>query len=67
VQYCSTWASSTLIILFSEILNFSKRKKKTVKENTESDGIFGNISFVEMESLKLINYLTHVEVAKVLR
>jgi hypothetical protein len=48
-------------------LNFSKRKKKTVKENTESDGIFGNISFVEMESLKLINYLTHVEVAKVLR
>ncbi len=31
-----------------------------MNENKESDRIFENISFVEMESLKLINYLTNV-------
>jgi hypothetical protein len=30
------------------------RKKKMLKENEESDEIFGNILFVEMESSKLI-------------
>ncbi len=31
-----------------------------LKENKESDGIFVNISFVEIESSKLINYLTNM-------
>jgi hypothetical protein len=39
-----------------------KLKKKLdfffLKENKESDEIFENISFVEMESSKLINYST---------
>jgi hypothetical protein len=29
--------------------------KKILKENEESDGIFGNVSFVEMESSELID------------
>jgi hypothetical protein len=36
-------------------LKFSEEKNKNLKENKESDGIFGNISFVEMESSNLIN------------
>jgi hypothetical protein len=31
-----------------------------LKENKESDGVFVNISFVEMESSKLINYSTNM-------
>jgi hypothetical protein len=43
-------------------------KKKNVKEIKESDGIFENISFVGMESSKLIIIQqTCVEVAKVPR
>jgi hypothetical protein len=38
----------TLIILFSENIFF-------LEENKESDKILGDISFVEMESEKLIN------------
>jgi hypothetical protein len=40
----ATWASSTLDILFSEMLKFSTKKKKKnleiifLKENKESDG-----------------------------
>jgi hypothetical protein len=30
-------------------------EKKNLKENEESDEIFGNVSFVEMESSKLID------------
>jgi hypothetical protein len=45
------WASSILIILFSEMLTFSKnacfQEKKIPKENKESDEIFENISLVE--------------------
>ncbi len=38
-----------------------------MKENKEYDEIFENVSFVEMEFSKLIDYLTkYVEVAKVL-
>jgi hypothetical protein len=45
-------ASSTLIILFSEMLTFSKNicfpeKNKIPKENKESDEIFENISLVD--------------------
>jgi len=43
----TTWRSATL-------LKFSE--KNFLKENKGSDGIFENISFVEMESSKLINY-----------
>jgi hypothetical protein len=31
-----------------------------LKENTRSDGIFGNLLFFEMELSKLINYLTNM-------
>lgn len=46
------------IILFRQMLNFSNKlyiykKKKNLKENEESDGIFRNISFVDMKSSKL--------------
>jgi hypothetical protein len=39
------------------MLKFSKKRKKFpevffLKENKESDGIFGNISFVKMKSSK---------------
>jgi hypothetical protein len=44
-------ASLTLIILFSEMLEISENIF-FLKENKESDKIFGNISFVEMESAK---------------
>ncbi len=44
----------TLITSFSEILKFSKKKKSEVfffvKENKESDGIFDNVSFLEIKS-----------------
>jgi hypothetical protein len=36
----------------------NNEKKKFLKENKKSDRIFENISFVEIESSKLINYLT---------
>jgi hypothetical protein len=42
-----------LIILFSEILKLPKekfRKKKIQKESKEANEVFGNKSFVEMES-----------------
>jgi hypothetical protein len=32
-----------LIILFSEMFEIFRRKKINLKENKESDGIFGNI------------------------
>jgi hypothetical protein len=47
------------IILFRQMLNFSnklniyRKKKNILKENEESDGIFRNISFVDMKSSKL--------------
>jgi hypothetical protein len=41
-----TWASSPVIILFSERLKFSK-------ENKEFDRVFGYTSFVEIESSKI--------------
>ncbi len=56
--YHSTWSNSTPIILFSEMLkflNFFFPKIFFLKENKESDGMFGNISFTEMESSILIN------------
>jgi hypothetical protein len=49
---CNTWASSTLVILFSKIF--------FLQENNESDKIFGNRSFVEMKFSKLINYSTNM-------
>jgi hypothetical protein len=56
--YPSTLANLTLIILFSEMLKFSKiissKSKNIVKENSEYLRIFKNISFVEMKVLKLI-------------
>jgi hypothetical protein len=47
------------------MLEFSKNKIKFrnnlfLKENTRSDGIFGNFLFFEMELSKLINYLTNM-------
>jgi len=58
-DYCSsTWARSTLIIfIFRNFKNFPKEKIQDFfwKGNKESDEIFENISFVEMESSKLIN------------
>jgi hypothetical protein len=40
-EYCSTWASSTLTILFSETLKFWEKKSEIFfwKTNKESDGI----------------------------
>jgi hypothetical protein len=50
------WASSMLIILFAEMLNlFFLIRIIFLKENKESDGIFGNTSFAKMESSKLLN------------
>jgi hypothetical protein len=53
-------ASSTLIVLYSKSWNPKKKLKISemffVKGNKKSDGIFGNISFFEMKSSKLINY-----------
>ncbi len=40
----STWASSIILYYFD---------KNILRENEESDGIFGNISFVDMKSSKL--------------
>jgi hypothetical protein len=44
LQYLSTLANSTLIILFSEMLKFSKiissKSKNIVKDNSEYLGIF---------------------------
>ncbi len=44
------------------MLKFFTKKRGIffVNENKESDRIFENISFVEMESSKLINYLTNM-------
>jgi hypothetical protein len=58
----STLADSTPIILFSEMLKFSKiissKSKNIVKDNS---GTFKkNISFVEMKISKLINCLTNM-------
>ncbi len=56
-----------LIGLFSEMLRIFK-KIKIPKENKESDEVFENISFVEMESSKLNIFFgqTCVEMAKAL-
>jgi len=43
----NTWASSTQVIFFSKIF--------FLKENNESDKMFGHISFVEMKFSQLIN------------
>ncbi len=55
----STLAGLTLIILFSEMLKFSKiissKSKNIVKENS---GFKKNIPFVEMNVSKLISYST---------
>jgi hypothetical protein len=55
--YLSTLANLILIILFSEMLKFSKiissKSKNIVKKNS---GYFENIPFVEMNVSKLINY-----------
>jgi hypothetical protein len=64
-MYCSTWANLTLIKSYLTNVKIFKIYfliffKKILKENIESDGIFENISFVEMESSKLINYLTNM-------
>ncbi len=53
------------IILCSEMLNFFKTILFSEKKNYEgkfkgSDGVFGNRSFVEMESSKLINHWTNM-------
>ncbi len=52
-------ANSSLSTLFSEMLKFSNfissKSKDIVKENNE---YLGNISFVEMDIPKLINYST---------
>jgi len=51
----NTWASLTLIILFSEMLKFPPKIKIKIfflNENKESDEIFRNISFVNMELSK---------------
>ncbi len=69
--YSSTWASSTRnYVIFRNLKFFPKTptKKKVSEKTKESDGIFGNISFSEMKSSKIINYLRKcVKVAKVLR
>ncbi len=57
----STWASLTLIILFSDIFRFSKRKFQKyffLKETQESDEIIRNMSSGKMKASKLINYST---------
>jgi hypothetical protein len=48
------------MLKFSKNIFFSK-KDSFVKENEASFGIFENILFVEMESSKLINYLTETQ------
>jgi hypothetical protein len=60
INYPSTLANSTLIILFSELLKFSKliissKSKNIVRHISEYLGIF---LFVEMNFSKLINYST---------
>jgi hypothetical protein len=45
------------------MLRFSKKEKFrnfSLKKISESDEIFEKMSFVEMESSKLINYLTNM-------
>jgi hypothetical protein len=44
------------------MLKFSPKNSETIfpKEIQESDGIFENMSFVKMESSKLINYSTNM-------
>ncbi len=53
-NYQNNQANLTLIILFSKMLKFSK--KKTLKENKKSNETFENMSFIKMESSTLINY-----------
>jgi hypothetical protein len=53
------------------MLKFSKKEicfqeKKNLKQNEESDEIFGNALFVEMESSKLIDQLFNKHVHKTL-
>jgi hypothetical protein len=61
-EYCSTWASSTLTILFSEMLKFWKRNQKFSSEKQIKNLMeyWENISIVEMEFWNsLINYSTN--------
>jgi len=56
-KYPITLANSILIILFAEMLKFSKNISSKSKKNCEGKSrIFRNISFVEMKISKLINY-----------
>jgi hypothetical protein len=56
-KYPSTLANLTPIILFAEMLKFSKIISSKSKKNCEGkSGIFRNISFVQMKISKLINY-----------
>jgi len=45
-------------IIFRNVEIFNK--KKILKETKKFHGIFGHISFVEIESSKVINYLTNM-------
>jgi hypothetical protein len=45
-------------MLFQKYLKFSTKKIRN--ENKKYDGMFENLSFVEMESSKLIIYLTNM-------
>jgi hypothetical protein len=52
------------MLKFSKTIFLFKKSFFFLKENIESDGIFENISFVEMESSKLIIYLFDKHVSK---
>ncbi len=60
--YPNTLANSTLIILFSKMLKFSKinfsYSKISLKDNSE---YLGNVPFVEMNLSKLIDYSMDVD------
>jgi hypothetical protein len=62
-DFSHTWASYSIIILFSEKVVFKKKIWKKIKE---SDKIFDNRSLIQMESSTLMNWQTLVKVAKVL-
>jgi hypothetical protein len=56
-QYPATWAAWTLLILFSEMLNFLNFFL-TKNLSRKIYGSFSNILFAEMKISKLINYST---------
>jgi hypothetical protein len=51
-----------LYIIFRNVEIFRKKKIRNIflKEKKESDRIFENISYIKMESSKLIDYLTNM-------